>query len=210
MQPIRVLVVDDSMFFREFLRRGLLAVLPPGSEIAAAGEPFEARDRILDFHPDVMILDVEMPKMDGIEFLTKLLAQYDQPTIVVTSEPRYQELAMRAGAKGFFVKSFAEGDAQALCVTLARKIERIVRDAHTNHTIGSIEPHHRAREPFAPAPAEMPNAPKTPSCCSSGLIINTANGINASTILGIRDININLPLLILSGPTTNSIPCLRF
>lgn len=186
MQPIRVLVVDDSRFFREFLRRGLLVELPPGSEIATAGEPFEARDRILDFHPDVMILDVEMPKMDGIEFLTKLLAQYDQPTIIVTSEPRYQELALHAGAKGFFVKSFAEGDAQALCVTLARKIERIVRDAHTNHTIGSIEPHHRAREPFAPAPAEMPagDQGQIGSCRLIALGASTGGTEALATVIG--------------------------
>ena len=76
MSGIKVLVVDDSMFFREVLSRGLMANLPAGSTIAKASNPFEARDQILSFDPDVMVLDVEMPKMNGIEFLRRLIVQY--------------------------------------------------------------------------------------------------------------------------------------
>ena len=72
MDAIKVLIVDDSMFFREVLARGLKNRLPSGSDIEKAGEPFAARDKILSFDPDVMILDVEMPNMNGIEFLRLL------------------------------------------------------------------------------------------------------------------------------------------
>ena len=67
MKKIRVLVVDDSMVFREILSRGLST--EPGIEvIATANDPFDARDKILKYKPDVMTCDVEMPRMNGIEF----------------------------------------------------------------------------------------------------------------------------------------------
>ena len=85
MRGIRVLVVDDSMFFRETVSRGIMGLLPAGSVIDKASNPFEARDKILSFDPDVMVLDVEMPKMNGIDFLRRLLSQYDLPTVVMSS-----------------------------------------------------------------------------------------------------------------------------
>ena len=104
MDAIKVLIVDDSMFFREVLSRGLKNRLPSGSTIEKAGEPFAARDKILSFDPDVMILDVEMPNMNGIEFLRRLIVQYNLPTIVSSSRPAYKALAMEAGAFAFIEK----------------------------------------------------------------------------------------------------------
>ena len=124
MQPVRVLLVDDSLFFRSMLERELHAFLPPGSQIQTAGDPFEARDAILAFVPDVMVLDVEMPRMDGIEFLRKLLAQYDQPTIVLTGDARYEPLARDAGARDFLQKPVGCSP-DVFCEELARRIVRI-------------------------------------------------------------------------------------
>lgn len=104
MDLIKVLIVDDSMFFREILARGLMSKLPVGSKIEKAGEPFEARDKILSFDPDVMVLDVEMPQMNGIEFLRRLIVQYALPTVVLSSRPAYKTLAMEAGAFTFLEK----------------------------------------------------------------------------------------------------------
>lgn len=104
MDSIKVLIVDDSMFFREILARGLMNKLPAGSRIEKAGEPFEARDKILSFDPDVMVLDVEMPQMNGIEFLRRLIVQYALPTVVLSSRPAYKTLAMEAGAFTFLEK----------------------------------------------------------------------------------------------------------
>lgn len=101
---IRVLVVDDSMLFREALVKGLSQYLPKDSLIERAKDSFEARDKILEFEPDVMILDVEMPRMDGIEFLRRLLIQYSQPTVVLSGSERYRQPALDIGAKDFMMK----------------------------------------------------------------------------------------------------------
>ena len=94
---LRVLIVDDSMVFRETLFNELGRFLPVESVLDKADDPFSARDRILEFKPDVMLLDVEMPKMDGIEFLRRLLAQYPMPTIVMSADSEYCTEALMAG-----------------------------------------------------------------------------------------------------------------
>ena len=63
MSGIRVLVVDDSLLFREILSQELQKYLPAGSALETANDPFEARDKILSFAPDVMLLDVELPNL---------------------------------------------------------------------------------------------------------------------------------------------------
>ena len=136
MQPVRVLLVDDSLFFRSMLERELHAFLPAGSQIQTAGDPFEARDAILAFVPDVMVLDVEMPRMDGIEFLRKLLAQYDQPTIVLTGDARYESLARDAGARDFLQKPVGCSP-EVFCEELARRIMRIAGKEKTD--VGAAE-----------------------------------------------------------------------
>ena len=71
---IKVLIVDDSLLFRETLAREIAKDF--GIEvIGTAEDPFVARDKILELKPDVITLDVEMPKMDGIAFLKKLMRQ---------------------------------------------------------------------------------------------------------------------------------------
>ena len=71
MRQIRVLVVEDSLLFRELLVRNLNA--DPGiTVVASARDPYEARDAIIEHRPDVITLDIELPRMDGIEFLRKM------------------------------------------------------------------------------------------------------------------------------------------
>ena len=102
-KKIRVLIVDDSILFREVLLRGLSS----DSEIdvvATANDPFDARDKIISSKPDVMTCDVEMPKMNGIEFIKKLMPQYPLPIIVVSSTSGTVFDAMNAGAVEFVGK----------------------------------------------------------------------------------------------------------
>lgn len=99
----KVLVVDDSMVFREVIRRGISSD-PLIEVIAVAVDPFEARDKILMYHPDVITCDVEMPKMNGIEFVQRLLPQYSVPIIMVSSVSEAVFDAMNAGAVDFVVK----------------------------------------------------------------------------------------------------------
>lgn len=103
MKQIKVLVVDDSVMFRQLLSRGLDQD-PDIQVVATAGDPFQARDMILRFEPDVMTLDVEMPRMNGIDFLKKLMPQYPIPTVMISSLNAAVFDAMEAGAVEFVNK----------------------------------------------------------------------------------------------------------
>ncbi len=103
MRKIRVLIVEDSLLFRELLVKNLNA--DPGIEVVAtARDPYEARDAIIQYKPDVMTLDVELPRMGGIEFLQKLMPQYPLPVVVVSSLSQKVFDAMNAGAVEFVAK----------------------------------------------------------------------------------------------------------
>lgn len=102
-KKIRVLVVDDSLLFREVLSRGISSD-PYIDVVAKASDPFDARDKILEFRPDVMTCDVEMPKMNGIEFIRRLLPQYSLPVVVVSTVSDAVFDAMKAGAVDFVTK----------------------------------------------------------------------------------------------------------
>lgn len=103
MRKIRVLVVDDSMVSREVLSRGLSAD-PYIEVVATASDPFDARDKILAYEPDVMTCDVGMPRMDGIEFVKRLIPQYPLPVIMVSGISDAVFNAMNAGAVDFVTK----------------------------------------------------------------------------------------------------------
>lgn len=103
MRKIKVLVVDDSLLFRNLLVESLRS--DPSIEVVAqAGDAYAARDAILQYHPDVMTLDVEMPRMGGIEFLRKLLPQYPLPVVVISALSEKVFDAMEAGAVDFVCK----------------------------------------------------------------------------------------------------------
>ncbi|MGZ8462882.1 MAG: protein-glutamate methylesterase/protein-glutamine glutaminase [Candidatus Deferrimicrobiaceae bacterium] len=84
MKKIRVLVVDDSAIVRKIFTEEL-SRCPDIEVVGAAPDPFVARDKILTLKPDVLTLDVEMPRMDGITFLKKLQKYHPVPTIIVSS-----------------------------------------------------------------------------------------------------------------------------
>ncbi|MCH5333418.1 MAG: chemotaxis response regulator protein-glutamate methylesterase [Agathobacter sp.] len=103
MNPIKVLVVDDSMLFRKLLVSSL-SKAEGIKVVAAAGDPYQARDAILTYKPDVMTLDVELPRMNGIEFLRKLMPQYPIPTVVISALSDLVFDALSAGAVDFAAK----------------------------------------------------------------------------------------------------------
>jgi two-component system, chemotaxis family, protein-glutamate methylesterase/glutaminase len=85
MKPVRVLVVDDSATMRGLIRAALER--DPGvAVIGQAADPFEARQAIKALNPDVITLDVEMPNMNGIEFLEKIMRLRPMPVIMVSSQ----------------------------------------------------------------------------------------------------------------------------
>jgi two-component system, chemotaxis family, protein-glutamate methylesterase/glutaminase len=82
--PIRVLVVDDSAVVRQAL--GALLARDPAIElVGTASDAFSARDKIRELRPDVLTLDVEMPRMDGLSFLEKLMRVHPMPVVMVAS-----------------------------------------------------------------------------------------------------------------------------
>jgi two-component system chemotaxis response regulator CheB len=81
---IRVLVVDDSALMRRVLS-DLLARDPGIEVVGAAPDPYVAREKILELNPDVLTLDVEMPRMDGLAFLERLMRSRPMPVLMVSS-----------------------------------------------------------------------------------------------------------------------------
>lgn len=117
----KVLIVDDSAFFCAALEKEL-SKFPKIKVVGTAGDPYEARDKILQLRPDILTLDVEMPKMDGIKFLWKLIPQYPIPCVVVTSIKEYEEEALKAGAVDFVTKPRDGETLESFASRLAAKL----------------------------------------------------------------------------------------
>jgi len=104
---IRVLVVDDSAVVRRVLSDAL-STAAGIQVVGSAADPYAAREKIAALHPDVITLDVEMPRMDGLTFLEKLMAAHPLPVVVVSSlTPASSAMALRAlelGAVGVVCK----------------------------------------------------------------------------------------------------------
>ncbi len=97
---IRVLIVDDSAIVRKILTEALSGQ-PDLEVVGTAPDPYIARDKILTLHPDVLTLDVEMPRMDGLTFLKKLMHFQPMPVIVISSLAQGScQTAMQALALG--------------------------------------------------------------------------------------------------------------
>jgi len=127
---IRVLIVDDSavvrkVFSNELSREKGIKV------IGTAPDPYVARDKIVKLEPDVITLDIEMPRMDGITFLKKLMKYYPLPVIIVSSlTPKGGKMALEALASGALEvvskpsAAYSVGD---MSVQLADKIRAVAR-----------------------------------------------------------------------------------
>ena len=96
-QKIRVLVIDDSAIVRRLISQ-MLAGEPDIEVVGGAPDPFVARDKILELQPDVLTLDVEMPRMDGLSFLKRLMRYRPRPVVVISSMARIGVEALRLGA----------------------------------------------------------------------------------------------------------------
>ena len=105
--PIRVLIVDDSAAMRQLLTK-ILESDPCIEVVGTAADPYFARDKIRDLKPDVLTLDVEMPRMDGLTFLEKLMRGHPMPVVMVSSLTQAGcDVTIRAlelGAVDFFPK----------------------------------------------------------------------------------------------------------
>lgn len=98
--PVRVLIVDDSAVVRSILSSQLQG-FPDIEVVGTATDPYVARDKIVVLQPDVITLDIEMPRMDGVTFLRKLMHYYPTRVVIVSSlTPAGGELALEAMGAG--------------------------------------------------------------------------------------------------------------
>jgi two-component system chemotaxis response regulator CheB len=125
MEKLKVLIVDDSAIVRKIFSE-VLSREPDLEVVGTAPDPYVARDKIVQTRPDVITLDVEMPRMDGLTFLKKIMHYHPLPVIIVSSlTPRGGKMALQAlelGAVEVLAKpgsAFSVGD---LGVELAEKI----------------------------------------------------------------------------------------
>lgn len=142
--PVKVLVVDDSALVRKVLSEDL-AKDPEIQVVGVAHDPYIARDKIIELNPDVLTLDIEMPRMDGLTFLKKLMAYHPMPVIVISSlSPKGSEVALEAMRSGAFDVMGKPGAAYTigdLTRELAEKIKLIGKSTIKRDRI--VVPHTR-------------------------------------------------------------------
>jgi len=131
MSKIKVLIVDDSAIVRKIFTEEL-SKYPDIDIVGSAPDPFVARDKIVNLRPDVITLDIEMPRMDGLTFLKKLMKHYPLPAIIVSSlTPKGGKLtleAMEIGAVDAIAKpgsSYSVGDMSGQLVEKIRAASRV-------------------------------------------------------------------------------------
>jgi two-component system chemotaxis response regulator CheB len=146
-KPVRVLIVDDSAVIRQLLT--MLLSADPGIEVVGtASDPFIARERIKALNPDVITLDVEMPNMDGVTFLRKIMALRPMPVVMISTLTQAgAEITLEAlevGAVDFIAKP--THDVANALAEIAEELQTKVKSAA----------HARVGARRAPAPARPP------------------------------------------------------
>lgn len=154
---IRVLIVDDSAIVRKVLTDALSGE-PDIEVVGTAPDPYVARDKILALQPDVLTLDIEMPRMDGLTFLKKVMHFRPMPVLVIsslgTASSRTALQALEAGAIDVLAKPGGPQSVGELRLTIASKIRaaKIARLRPSASTPPSAPKPGTASAP--PAPAE--------------------------------------------------------
>lgn len=177
-RPIRVLIVDDSALVRSMLQRALSA--EPGIEVVAtAADPYAARDLLVQHRPDVMTLDVELPRMDGLTFLRKVMAALPTPTVIVSAltaqGTKTATLALEAGAASVVGKpksGVGEGVA-AMLAALVRDV-RLAAEMKVVPRLGTAAPRPSSSSLSSSKPASTsPPTSSTPALEVIGLGAST-------------------------------------
>ena len=181
MKKIRVLVVDDSAVVRKVFSEEL-SHEKDIQVVATAPDPYVARDKIVALKPDVITLDIEMPRMDGLTFLRKLMKYFPLPVIIVSSLTKAGgSLALEAMEIGAVDVICKPGEAYSVGDMSAQLAEKIRAAAHVNMA-------HRAK-----LAASQETAP--PSRLSLSKTTNKIIAIGASTggTEALKDVLVQLP-----------------
>lgn len=140
---IKVLVVDDSAVVRRIFSE-TLSQEEDIEVVGTAPDPFVARDKIVQLKPDVITLDVEMPRMDGLTFLKKLMQYYPMPVIVVSSlTPKGSKTALEAlenGAVDVLAKADASYSVGDMTDQLVEKVRMAARAKVSRRPAGGAAP----------------------------------------------------------------------
>jgi two-component system chemotaxis response regulator CheB len=152
-KPIRVLVVDDSAVIRQLLST-LLSSDPEIEVVGTASDPLIARDRIKELNPDVITLDVEMPNMDGVTFLRKIMTLRPMPVIMISTLTQAgAEITLEAleiGAVDFVAKPTTDV-AKSMAAIAAELQAKVKIAAQTRVGVRRIAPATRAPRRERPA-----------------------------------------------------------
>ena len=155
--PVTVLIVDDSSIVRRTLESQLNGT-PGVRVVGAAPDPFVGRDLILSLDPDVVILDVEMPRMDGLTFLRKLMKHQPRPVIMFTSlgeaGGKVAMEALEAGAVDVVCKPHGSYSVGKLGPVLARKVRAAASAGKRGAAVALRQP------AAAPRPLAVPRSNK--------------------------------------------------
>ncbi|HUJ48627.1 MAG TPA: chemotaxis response regulator protein-glutamate methylesterase [Bryobacteraceae bacterium] len=180
-RKIRVLIVDDSAIVRKLLSEALSGE-PDLEVVGTAPDPFVARDKILSLNPDVLTLDIEMPRMDGLTFLKKLMRFHPMPVVVISSlaqaSSRAAIEALQCGAVEVLAKPGGPYSVGEMKQDLPRKIR-----AASNARVARA----KAVEPAAPV------RPAAKAACHAGSSTIIALGASTGGTEALRDVLIQMP-----------------
>ena len=132
MTPIKVLIVDDSVFIRKLLTE-ILQADPALHVVGAANDPIEAKEMMNTLNPDVLTLDVEMPHMDGVSFLEKIMRLKPMPVVMISSKTTESaDVTLRSlalGAVDFITKpsNYAFKDIENMADVIREKVKHAAR-----------------------------------------------------------------------------------
>jgi len=183
LRKIKVFIVDDSAIVRKIFSEEISK--EPDMEVTGtAPDPFVARDKIVRQKPDVLTLDIEMPRMDGLTFLKKLMTYYPLPVIIVSSlTPKGSKMALEAlehGAIDVLSKPGASYSVGDMSVQLKEKIRGAARVDLT-----------RLRRTTSPAGGPLPMISRNLSETTQKLI---AMGASTGGTEALKEVLIRMPL----------------
>jgi two-component system chemotaxis response regulator CheB len=144
--PIRVLVIDDSAFSRQVITR-MLGTSPLVEVVGVARDGEEALRKTFELEPDLITLDIEMPKMDGFTFLRVVMSKRPTPVMVISGRSGEEEVfkALDLGAVDFLAKPTPRASAELVKIEreLIRKVHAIreLRIEKVNERIAALPPH---------------------------------------------------------------------
>jgi two-component system chemotaxis response regulator CheB len=150
--PIKVLIVDDSAFIRAILTQYLKSA--PGIEIVGAvNDPVAAVDKIRLYDPDVITLDLEMPKMDGLTFLQHLMQEDPRPVVMISSwTAKDSEAYIKALAYGAFdcINKPTLGMKEGMEALKNEIISKVIQAARTKHKMARLQDRSAERKEVRP------------------------------------------------------------